>query len=89
MNPEQQRKEQEQKDLNRKLLKKTFINEMRRPKRFAIYKFLIDIICIFIGLIISDALKIESELLDLIVCIVLIMITLTIGEIVQTKWKLK
>ena len=89
MNPEQQQKEQERKDLNRKLLKKTFVNEMRRPKRFVICKFLIDMICIFVGLLISDALKIETELLDLIVCIILIMITLTIGERIQEKLNLK
>ena len=83
--PEQERKEQEKKDLNQKLIKKTFVNEMRKPKRFAIGRFLIEMFCIFVGLLISDALKIESELLDLVVCILLITITVTIGEIIQEK----
>lgn len=83
--------EQERKELNKKLLKRTFVSEIKSGKKEKLIKFVIDFVCLFIAFFVADliieSLQIDFWFFDMIVSIVLAMIMLFISEIFVKKLK--
>lgn len=85
--------EQQRKELNKKLLKRTFVSEIKSGKKEKILKIVIDFVSLFIAFCIADLiveiLQIDFWLFDMVVSIVFVMIMLFISEIFVKKLKSK
>lgn len=83
--------EQERKELNKKLLKKTFISEIKSTGTEKNLKIIIYFISLFIALLISDliieSLHIDFVIFDIFITAVIIMVLLFVGEILIEKSK--
>ena len=85
--------EKERKELNKKLIKRTFVSEIKSRKKEKLLKIVIDFICLFIAFFAADLvverLQIDFWLFDMVVSIVFVMIMLFISEIFVEKLKNK
>lgn len=83
--------EQERKELNKRLLKRTFIGEIRNRKKGKKVKVVLDFICYFIAFSVADLidarLQIDFWLLEIVIYIVIAMIMLFVSEIIVEKIK--
>ena len=83
--------EQERKELNKKLIKQTFVSEIKSRKKEKLVKFVIEFVCLFIAFVVSDLivtiLQIDFWFLDMVVSIIFVMIMLYVTNIVTDKLK--
>lgn len=81
--------EQERKELNKKLLKGTYKSELKNRKKMTIFNFLINFVVIFIGLsasnLIIEILPIDFWLLDMGVSVLIVMGALYIASILVQR----
>ena len=77
------RAEQERKELNKKLLRRTFTSEMKDRKKM-IFKYGIEFVAIFIGLLLTDWIvdwfAWESEMVRIVIGVVLIVVMQWLGS---------
>lgn len=85
--------EQERKELNKKLLKRTFVSEIKSEKKEKLLKIVIDCVCLFMAFLVTDLivekLQIDFWLFDMIISVVFAMIMLFVSEIFVKKLKSK
>ncbi len=81
--------EQERKELNKKLLKDTYKSELKNRRKMTIFNFLINFVVIFIGLSVSnlviEILSIDFWLIDMSVTVLIVMGTLYIASILVQR----
>ncbi len=83
--------EQERKKLNKKLLKRTFVSEIKSGKKEKMLKIVIDFVCLFMAFFVADLiverLQIDFWLFDMLISVVFAMIMLFVSEIFVKKIK--
>ena len=82
--------EQERKELNQKLIKQTFVSEIKSRKKEKLVKFVIEFVCLFIAFVVSDLivtiLQIDFWALDMAISIVFVMVMLYVSKILTNKF---
>lgn len=82
--------EQERKELNKKLIKSSFQEEMKNGNRKGnVISLIVDFLAVLIGLCITDyveeLLDIDSALIEILIGVVIIMIFLSIGSFISKR----
>ena len=86
---EKDKVEQERKELNKKLLKRTFISEYKKNQKFDFWGILIDIVALFIALSLSnfvcEIFNVEFWQLDVLITAILVILLLSLAEFLMGK----